>query len=175
MYNLKVPTTVTPDVLLRDIGADQHLFFVYGAFQHLPSVTFRIIQTTKLAETRTKVHLAEQQNKEAGKVKINAFIAELNNKMPIANIGRLANPQTGTGDGEVEDIFEVTLKMPKGTDLAAVEKFIVEKGGAVQDKRTPEFYYVQFVSTQKLLTVVRDFVLQKHDYIKDVFEFPNKK
>ena len=173
LYNLKVPSSVAPDVILKDMTGEQNVFFLYGAFQHLPSVTLRVMQTMKFE--KNKAAAAETENKAAGKAKIMDLITKLGIQFQTVNVGRVTNPLSGSGDGEMEDVFEVTLKFPKAVEPNDVAKFVVENGGNVQDKRTPEFYFVQLVSSQKVLSVVKDFVQQKYDYIREVFEFPNKK
>jgi hypothetical protein len=69
----------------------------------------------------------------------------------------------------------VTLKLNKDVNLSAIEKLINENGGNIQDKKNPEFYYVQLVSTQKSIGSVRDFIQLKYDFIKEVLDYPNKK
>lgn len=178
MYNIKVPAEMSPDELLKRIGEEQTLYFIYGNLQHLPSITFRITENTPLP---AKTHPDEQKkledaNKEKGKIKLNDIIALLDSTVEkVAHTGRINYPLSGIGDGQIEDVLEVTLKFDKDAKIEDIAKWLTEKGVFIQDKRTPSFYFVQLLSSQKMLTVVKDALQTKYDFLIDVYDFPNRK
>ena len=175
LYNLKVPSEISPKTVLEKMGNEQPLFFIYGIYQHLPSVTIQVVMTNKLPKERAEVVKIEAENKKMGKMKLDSLVAKIDSFSKIENIGRVLNPISGSGAEEVEDVFEVNLKLQKGVNLTEIEKLINENGGNIKDKNNAEFYFVQLVSTQKTVGNVRDFIQTKYDFVKDVFEFPNKK
>ena len=175
LYNLKVPSDISPKMVIEKMANEQPLFFIYGIYQHLPSVTIQIVITNKLPKERLAVVKMEAENKKMGKIKLDSLVAKINNFSKIQNIGRVLNPISGSGAEEIEDVFEVNLKLQKGVNLTEIGKLINENGGNIKDKDNAEFYFVQLVSTQKTVGNVRDFIQSKYDFIKDVFEFPNKK
>jgi hypothetical protein len=175
MYNVKVPSDISPKMVMDKMASEQNIFFIYGIYQHLPSVTIQVVMTSKLPKERAEVAKMEQKNKEMGKMKLDSLVLRINGFSKIENIGRVLNPISGSGAEEVEDVFEVNLKLQKGVNLTEIEKLINENGGNIKDKNNAEFYFVQLVSTQKTVGNVRDFIQSKYDFVKDVFEFPNKK
>lgn len=175
LYNLKVPSDISPKMVIEKMANEQNIFFIYGIYQHLPSVTIQIVMTNKLPKERAEIAKIEAENKKMGKNKLDSLVSKINDFSKIENIGRILNPTSGSGAEEVEDVFEVNLKLQKGVNLADIEKLINENGGNIKDKNNAEFYFVQLVSTQKTVGNVRDLMQTKYDFVKDVFEFPNKK
>ena len=175
LYNLKVPSTFTPKMVLEKMGNEQPLFFIYGMFQHLPSMTIQIVMTNPLPKDKAEIAKMEEKNKKMGKIKLDSLVAAIDSFAKIQNIGRILNPISGSSAEEVEDVFEVALKFPQGVDLVKIEALVHQNGGNIKDKNSAEFYFVQFVSPQKTLGTVRDFIQSKYDFVKDTFEFPNKK
>ena len=175
LYNLKVPSTFTPKMVLEKMGNEQPLFFIYGMFQHLPSMTIQIVMTNSLPKDKAEIAKMEEKNKKMGKIKLDSLVAAIDSFAKIQNIGRILNPISGSSAEEVEDVFEVALKFPQGVDLVKIEALVHQNGGNIKDKNSAEFYFVQFVSPQKTLGTVRDFIQSKYDFVKDTFEFPNKK
>ena len=127
----------------------QNIFFIYGIYQHLPSVTIQIVMTNKLPKERAEVVKMEVENKKMGKIKIDSLIAKIDGFSKIENVGRVLNPISGSGAEEVEDVFEVNVRLQKGVNLADIEKLINENGGNIKDKNNAEFYFVQLVSTDR--------------------------
>ena len=175
LYNLKVPSAITPKMVLKKMGNEQNIFFIYGTFQHLPAATIQIVMTNLLPKDKAEIAKIEEKNKKMGKIKLNSLIAAIDTFAKIQNVGRILNPVSGSSAEEVEDVFEVTLKFSQGVDLVKIEQLVNENGGNIKDKNSAEFYFVQLVSAQKTLSSVRDFIQLKYDIVKDVFEFPNKK
>lgn len=175
LYNLKVPSDMSPKMVLEKMANEQNIFFIYGIYQHLPSVTIQIVMTSKLPKERAETAKIEAENKKKGKIKLDSLVVRMDSFSKIEHIGRVLNPISGSGAEEVEDVFEVNLKLQKGVNLADIEKLVNENGGNIKDKSNAEFYFVQLVSTQKTVGNIRDALLSKYDFVKDVFEFPNKK
>lgn len=175
MYNLKVSSDISPKMVMDKMANEQNIFFIYGIYQHVPSVTIQVVMTNKLPKERAEVAKMEENNKKMGKMKLDSLVSKINSFSKIENIGRVLNPISGSGAEEVEDVFEVNLKLQKGVNLTEIEKLINENGGNIKDKNNAKFYFVQLVSTQKTVGNVRDFIQSKYDFVKDVFEFPNKK
>ncbi len=175
LYNLKVSSDISPKMVLEKMANEQTLFFIYGIYQHLPSVTIQVVMTNKLPKERAEVAKMEEKNKIMGKMKLDSLVARIDGFSKIEHIGRVLNPISGSGAEEVEDVFEVNLKLKKGINLTEIEKLVNENGGNIKDKNNAEFYFVQLVSMQKTVGNVRDFIQSKYDFVKDVFEFPNKK
>lgn len=175
MYNLKVSADILPKTVVEKMANEQNIFFIYGIYQHLPSVTIQVVMTNPLPKERAEVVKMEEKNKKMGKSKIESLIATIDSFAKIENVGRVLNPTSGSSAEEVEDVFEVTLKLPQAVDLAKIEQLINQNGGNIKDKNKPEFYFVQLVSAQKTVGTVRDFILSKYDFVKDIFDYPNKK
>jgi hypothetical protein len=175
LYNLKIPADILPKTVLEKMSNEHNIFFIYGMFQHLPSLTMRVVMTDSLPKERVEIAKMEEKNKKMGKLRMDSLIAKIDNLSKIDNIGRITNPTSGSGNNEIEDVFEVTLKLKQGADLTKIEQFINANGGNIQDKKNPDFYFVQLVSTQKTVGAVNDFILPKYDFIKEIFEYPNKK
>jgi hypothetical protein len=175
LYNLKIAAEMPPKMVLEKLSKDQTIFFIYGIYQHLPSVTMRVVMTNLLPKERIEALKMEEMNKKMGKMKMDSLVSKIDSFSKIENIGRITNPISGSGNNEIEDVFEVTLKLQQRVDLTRIEQFINANGGNIQDKKNPDFYYVQLVSTQKSLGAVRDFIQSKYEFIKEVLEYPNKK
>jgi hypothetical protein len=175
MYNLKVSADILPKTVIEKMANEQNIFFIYGMYQHLPTVTIQIVMTNKLPKERSEIAKMEAENKKMGKIKLDSLMSKIDSFSKIENTGRILNPVSGLSAEEVEDVFEVTLKLQKGVDLVKLEQIIHDNGGNIKDKNAAEFYFVQLVSTQKTVGNVRDFIQSKYDFVKDVFEFPNKK
>jgi hypothetical protein len=175
LYNLKIAAEMSPKTVLEKLSNDQTIFFIYGIYQHLPSVTMRVVVTNLLPKERSEALKVEEMNKKMGKLKMDSLISKIDSMSKLENIGRITNPISGSGNNEIEDVFEVTLKLQQGVDLAKIEQFINANGGNIQDKKNPDFYFVQLVSTQKSLGAVRDFIQSKYDFVNEILEYPNKK
>lgn len=175
LYNLKVPSDIAPKMVLEKMGNEQNIFFIYGLFQHLPAMTIQIVMTNSLPKDKAEVAKMEEKNKKTGKMKLDSLVAAIGEVAKIENIGRVLNPISGSSAEEVEDVFEVALKFQQGVDLAKIETLVHDNGGNIKDKNSATFYFVQLVSSQKTLGTVRDFIQSKYDFVKDIFEFPNKK
>ena len=175
LYNLKVSASITPDSIEKKMGKEQNIFFLQGSFQHLPWVTFRMTQTSLLPKDRSDAAKMEVQNKVIGKAKMMQLVAKTDSLFKIVHVGGVTNPVSGVSETEIEDVFEVMLKCPIDVKMDDLTKFITENGGNIQDKRTPEFYFVQLVSPQKMVSIVRDAIQQKYAFVREIFEFPNRK
>lgn len=175
LYNLKIPSDIAPKTVLDKLSGDQNIFFIYGMYQHLPSVVLRVVMTNLLPKERAEALKMAETNKKTGRAKLDNLVAKIDNFSKVENIGRITNPVSGSGNDEIEDVFEVTLKFKRDANLLEIEKLINENGGNIQDKKNPEFYYVQLVSTQKSIGLVRDFIQLKYDFVKEILDYPNKK
>ena len=63
LYNLKVPSTFTPKMVLEKMGNEQPLFFIYGTLQHLPSMTIQIVMTNLLPKAKRQGRNSENGRK----------------------------------------------------------------------------------------------------------------
>ncbi len=176
LYNMKIPTAFPPSTILRDMGAEQKILFMYGTSQHLPSVTFRMVSTTAI-EGQKDANIAElsKKNQEKGMAELRKITEALKSRFVVEAEGKVLNPVSGADDKLIEDALEITLKFRKDTDLDRVGAYIVENGGNVQEKKIPEFYYVQIVSTQRSVLALRDYLQERYNYIRDIYEFPQRK
>lgn len=176
LYNMKIPTAFPPNVVLKDIGTEQKILFMYGTSQHLPAITFRVASTTGIEGQRT-ANIAEllKKNQEKGMVELRKITEALKSRFVVEAEGKILNPVSGADDKLIEDVLEITLKFKKDTDLDKVGAYIVENGGNVQEKKVPEFYYVQIISNQRSVLALRDYLQERYNYIRDVYEFPQRK
>jgi hypothetical protein len=176
LYNMKIPTAFSPSMIVRDMGAEQKILFMYGTSQHLPSVTFRIVSTTSI-EGQNKANIAElaKKNQEKALLELQKMTQSLKSRFVVEAEGKVLNPVSGVDDKLIEDVLEITLKFQKDTDLDRVGAYIVENGGNVQEKKVPEFYYVQIVSNQRSVLALRDYLQERYNYIRDLYEFPQRR
>lgn len=176
LYNLKIPTAFPPNTVLRDMGVEQKILFMYGTSQHLPSVTFRVVSNTALnGQKGEELMVLTKKNKEKGMAELRKIVEALKSRFVVEAESKILNPISGADDNLIEDALEVSIKFKKDTDLDRVGAYIVENGGNVQEKKIPEFYYVQIVSTQRSVLALRDYLQEHYNYIRDVYEFPQRK
>jgi hypothetical protein len=177
IYNLKIPTTIDPDLVAKDLGSDLYLFFLYGTTQNLPFITFRLSERVEYVGNKKNEELErmEAKVKEQVIVKTKELLVKLNAVAEIVQQSSITIPVSGSGDGEVENVSQVTVRFKKNVELNTVANFITENGGNIQDKKVPESYFVQLVSNQKSISVVKQQIIEKFSFIEDVFEFPNKR
>lgn len=176
LYNMKIPTAFPPSTILRDMGTEQKILFMYGTSQHLPSITFRIASTISI-EGQKGAQVAElaKKNQEKALLTLRKMTEALKSRFVVEAEGKVLNPVSGIDDTLIEDVLEITLKFKKDTDLDKVGAYIVENGGNVQEKRVPEFYYVQIISNQRSVLTLRDYLQERYNYIRDLYEFPQRK
>ena len=177
LYNVKVAVSEEPQALMKDLGDEFPLFFLYGSTQNLPYITFRLSETIKYGNGTTleKLEVLEVQNKETVNAKVKDIIAEVEKTEHVEYQSKITFPVSGAGEGELEDVGEVTIKFKKGTDLTKLAANIIEHGGNVKEKKIPDFYYVQLASPQRNVLTIRQQVMDKYTFVDNLFEYPNKK
>ncbi len=177
LYNFKISSAFPPDLIESELAEHFQLLFMGGRFQHLPSVTFRVVENTPIKEKMSDADIEKvvKRNRAHGRDKIEAVVEAVKSKFKVEATGKILNPISGADDKAVEDAFDVTLKFNKDANLEAIANYINENGGNTIDKRIPDFYYIQAISPQKSLLVVRDFIAQRFEYVREVYDYPNKK
>jgi hypothetical protein len=79
LYNLKIPSDISPKTVLEKLSGDQNIFFIYGMYQHLPSVVLRVVITNSLPKEREEALKMEAVNKKMGRTKLDNLMVKIDN------------------------------------------------------------------------------------------------